>query len=83
MCQPDMTVAAYEWWPNSPYPQIIPQSEHVCANWDRITTWLQAHSFPLRGDILRHPVTGQSSMSYSLIMQLMHTQIGEVPFPNA
>lgn len=59
MCHADMTLMTYEWWDRSPHPQVVHGSAHVCANWDKLTNWIQNHNFNSHGDILVHPKTGQ------------------------
>ena len=59
MCHADMTLMTYEWWDRTPYPQVVHGSPHVCANWDKLTNWVQNHGFDSHGDVLVHPKTGQ------------------------
>jgi len=58
MCHADMTLMTYEWWDRTPFPQVVPMSQHKCANWEKLTNWIQDRAFNRRGDILVHPKTG-------------------------
>lgn len=60
MCHADMTLMTFEWWDEHPYPQVVPGSAHVRANWDKLTAWIQDHSFShFAPGILTHPNTGE------------------------
>ena len=61
MCHGDTTLGMYEWWDHTitPYPQNVIHGPHVCAKWDRLSSWAVGHSFQPWGDIVVHPDTGK------------------------
>ena len=59
MCSADMTMVMYEWWEETPYPQSVIHTPHLCAKWDRLSKWAHQNSERALGDIVRHPITGE------------------------
>ena len=58
MCQPDLTVLPLEWWEETPVPQNVIHTPHVCANWDRLSSWAVQRSFtPFGTGMIRPPDT--------------------------
>jgi len=59
MCHADMALIAYEWWEESPYPQNVIHTPHLCANWEKLSTWAIENSFSPYSEIIRNPLTGK------------------------
>ncbi|RDW81842.1 hypothetical protein BP6252_02954 [Coleophoma cylindrospora] len=61
MCHADMTLVPYEWWSETPVPQNVINTPHLCANWDSVYNWAEAHRFdpmtiPLPEELRTKPI---------------------------
>lgn len=61
LCQADMALNMFEWHEDSPHPVDIHHTPHVCANQDKLEKFLEEHTVPPIGPILKHPWTGKHS----------------------
>lgn len=48
----------FEWQEHARTPINLHGARHICANPDKLNRWLEAHTVPPFGSILKHPWTG-------------------------
>ncbi|KAI9733818.1 MAG: hypothetical protein M1818_007085 [Claussenomyces sp. TS43310] len=59
MCNPDLSVLTFNWLPDiqGPWPEF--ESEHQCANWEKIDAWAGQRAFNMsEPNLLVHPTFG-------------------------
>ncbi|KAH8747890.1 hypothetical protein BGZ57DRAFT_970362 [Hyaloscypha finlandica] len=60
LCHADMTLLIFEWHEDDPHPVNIHHAPHICANPDKLERFLEEHTVPPIGPILKHPWTGET-----------------------
>jgi hypothetical protein len=82
LCHADMTLLIFEWHEDDPHPVNIHHAPHICANPDKLERFLEEHTVPPIGPILKHPWTGTSTPAiYLVFRKKLTTSAGETPWP--
>ncbi|EXU99302.1 DUF3328 domain protein [Metarhizium robertsii] len=58
LCHADTSLMIFEWQEHARIPINLHGAKHICANPDKLNRWLEAHTVPPFGSILKHPWTG-------------------------